>query len=161
MELNNYFILYREGRRLCAALAALPKEASELVVAGTRFTPVGRFIHLSHIVDSNRDLIGFSVDGIDQITAEKSWKQWWDTFDNRELEDFWQVDLFLTQERRKDWFPDGAFLVGGGAVFTDQEGEYLLLLPNEQAEASANAKGREFWREIAFELYEPSFIRSV
>ena len=138
----------------------MPETINGLTLAGKRFALVGRFIHLSHIVDSKQNLLGFNVDGLEEVTADPSWKEWWSTFDNRDLEDFWQAYLFLSEQRPTDWFPDGALLVGGGAAFSDGAGDYVLVLPDAKVRAADEGHPDQFWKQIAFQLEESNPIHS-
>ena len=158
--MKKQFVLFRRGRRLCAALVPLPEASAGLTLDGKHFALVGRFIHLTHIVDAKQHLVGFNVDGLEGVTTDPNWKEWWSTFDNRELEDFWQVYLFLSDQRPSDWFPDGALLVGGGAAFGDGTGDYALVLPDENGRAADQGQPDKFWKQIAFKLEETNSIKS-
>ncbi len=158
--MKEQFVLFRRGRRLCAAAVSLPEAGAGLMLDGKHFALVGRFLHLSHIVDSKQDLLGFHMDGLEEVTADPRWKEWWNTFDNRDVEDFWQAYLFLSEQRPTDWFPDGALLVGGGAAFSDGTGDYVLVLPDENGRAAEQGLPNKFWRRMAFHLEEAHSIQS-
>ena len=150
--MTKQFLLFRNGRRLRAAHLEIPRMDVPLLVNGRRFTPAGSFIHLSHLTDQRKRLLGFVVDVLEQANSTPDWRAWWESFDNRHLWDFWQGHIFLAEPMPADWNNDGALLVGGGSVFTDKAGDYLLALPDENGYCFRPGEPTEFWKEIGFEL---------
>jgi hypothetical protein len=150
--MTKQFLLFRDGRRLRAAHRQLPRVDTPLLVNGRRFTPAGSFIHLSHITNNQKRLLGFSVDALEQANTAPDWRAWWESFDNRHIWDFWQAYIFLVESMPSDWHDDGALLVGGGDVLTDRAGDYLLALPDYNGYCFSPNEPTEFWKEIGFEL---------
>jgi hypothetical protein len=150
--MSQQFVLFCESGRLQAARLQLPASEGPLIVAGRRFTPAGSFIHLSHIIDDQKLLLGFVVDPLEGASAEPSWRTWWDNFENREIYDFWQAHLFLANPMPAKWDEDGAFLVGGGEVLSDGRGEYVLVLPDYNGHCFRPGEPTEFWRGFGFEF---------
>lgn len=145
------FIMFRDGRRLRAAHLELPRLDAPLLVNGRRFAPAGSFVHLSHVTGEQKRLLGFMVDSLEHANTSPEWRAWWDTFDNREILDFWQAYLFLSDPMPADWHDDGALLVGGGWVFRN-EAEFILAIPDENGYCFRPGEPTEFWRGLGFEL---------
>jgi hypothetical protein len=152
--MSKQFLLFRDGRRLRAAHLELPRVDVPLVAHGRRFAPSGSFIHLSHITDPKKNLLGFAVDVLERVTRSADWQAWWETFDNRHLWDFWQAHIFLADPVPADWDDDGALLVGGGWVFDDGAGDYLLAIPDHNGFCFRPGEPTQFWRGLGFELAE-------
>lgn len=150
--MSRYFVVYREGRRLRAALSQFGVRPEAIEFNGQSFAAIGSFIHLSHIVDRDLRLLGFAVDGIDNVTKADSWSGWWKSVENVDLEDFWQAYIRLADPWPSDWFPDTALLPTGGVVLYGGHGEYVLALPDENDWALGRQPPFQFWKEIAFEL---------
>lgn len=153
--MNKHFVLFRDGRRLRAAHHEFPEQTNSFTFGDRQFLPSGRLIHISHIVDSTDDLLGFSLDSLEAVSNSPEWKLWWDSFDNRTLVDFWQATIFLADPLPANWRDDGALLVVGGQVFSDQHGEYILVLPDENGYQFHFGKPTSFWRKLGFELARP------
>jgi hypothetical protein len=146
------FVLFRDGRRLRAAYREMAKERASLFLAGRRFTPAGQFTHLSHITDEKKRLIGFVVDRLENATASSGWREWWNTFDNRHLEDFWEAYLFLADPMPTDWHHDCALLVTGGCVLADGAGDFVIVLPDHNGFCFSPNEPVFFWTDLGFEL---------
>jgi hypothetical protein len=146
------FLLFRNGRRLCAARRELARLDVPLRMGGRTFEPVGDFTHLSHVTDGKGRLLGFMVDSLDRVSSAAPWRAWWDSFDNRHLIDFWQAYIFLAEPMPGDWHDDGALLVLGGWVSGDGTGEYLLAIPDCNGYCFRPNEPTVFWTDLGFEL---------
>jgi len=150
--MTKVFLLFRDGRRVRAAHLELPRVDAPLLVNGRRFTPAGDFIHLCHLTDERKRLIGFVVDDLGGANSSADWRAWWSSFDNRDVLEFWQAYIFLAEPMPDSWHDDGALLVGGGWVFADGAGDYVLTIPDDNGFCFRLGEPTEFWKEIGFEL---------
>lgn len=150
--MSRYFVLYRDERRLCAALASFETRPQGFELDGQSFAAIGNFIHLSHIVDNDKRLLGFVVDGVENVTEAASWPKWLKRLENVELEDSWQAYIRLAEPWPSDWFPDTALLITGGVVLYGGRGEYAMALPDENEWARRRKPSSEFWRKFGFAL---------
>lgn len=150
--MTKVFLLLRDGRRLRAAHQDLARVDVPFVLGGSRFEPVGDFIHLSHVTNGKGRLLGFKVDSLEQVSKDTSWRTWWDSFDNRELTDFWEAYVFLAEPMPEDWHDDGALLILGGWVFGDGAGDYLLAIPDCNGYCFRPNEPTVFWTDLGFEL---------
>jgi len=159
--MTKVFLLFRDGRRLRAAHQELARVDVPLAFSGRRFEPVGDFIHLSHVTDGHGCLLGFMMDSLDRACDGVAWRAWWDSFGNRELIDFWQAYVFLGEPMPEQWHDDGALLVGGGWVFGDGAGDYLLAIPDCNNVSFRPGEPTEFWRRLGFKLAQVEARESV
>lgn len=150
--MTKVFLLFRDGRRLRAARQDLARTDVRLVFDGRPFEPVGDFVHLSHVTDGRGRLLGFMVDSLEQVCDAVAWRAWWDSFENRELIDFWQAYVFLAQPMPEHWHDDGALIVGGGWVFGDGAGDYLLAIPDYNGITFRPDEPTVFWTDLGFDL---------
>lgn len=150
--MTKHFLLFREGRRLRAAQLELPSVEAPLLVEGRRFVPAGGLWHLNHITDERQHLLGFVVQSLKDANTSTEWRAWWDTFDNREVIDFWEAYLYLADPMPAQWHDDCALLVGGGWVFADGAGDYVLAIPDDNGVCFRPGEPTEFWKELGFEL---------
>ncbi len=146
------FVLFRDGRRLRAAHLDLPKADTPLKISGRCFRPVGHFMHLSHITDAKKQLAGFVVDALENATTAPGWREWWNTFENRHLEDFWEGYLFLAEPMPTEWHHDCALLATGGGILADDAGDFVLTIPDLSGFAFQANEPTVFWTGLGFEL---------
>jgi len=146
------FLLFRDGRRLRAAHHELLKEDAPLLVNGRRFRPVGHFMHLSHITNAKKQLVGLVLDALENATTAPGWREWWDTFENRHLEDFWEAYLFLAEPMPAKWHHDCALLVTGGSIFADDAGDFILAIPDLNGFCFQPNQPTAFWTNFGFGL---------
>lgn len=150
--MTKVFLLFRDGRRLRAARRELTRVDIPLVLGGRRFRLGGDFTHLSHVTDGKGRLLGFMVDSLDDVSRDAAWQIWWNSFDNRELIDFWQAYIFLADPMPEEWHDDCALLVLGGWVFSDGAGDYLLAIPDCNGITLGHDDPTIFWRDLGFGL---------
>ena len=146
------FLVFRDGRRLRAAHLSLPRVDVPLLVNRRRFAPAGSLVHLSHVTGEQKQLLGFKVDSLERANTSPEWRAWWDTFINRDLLDFWEAYLFLADPMPPEWRDDCALLVGGGWVFGDGTGDFVLAIPDDNGFCFRPGEPTEFWRGIGFQL---------
>jgi len=145
------FIMFRDGRRLRAAHAQLARLDAPILVDGRRFNPAGGFTHWSHITDAKKRLVGFAVQSLEHANSSTEWRAWWDSFDNRILEEFFEALLFFTETIPTDWHHDCALLVGGW-VYSDGAGDFALGIPDENGYCFKPSEPTQFWTDIGFEV---------
>lgn len=148
---GKFFLLFRDGRRLRAAHVELPRVDRPLVMEGRQFTPAGGLWLWNHIIDEQKRLLGFVVQSLKDANTSAEWRAWWDTFDNREVIDFWEASLYLADPMPTQWNDDCAALIGGW-VFADGAGDYLLAIPDDNGHCFRPGEPTEFWRGLGFEL---------
>ncbi len=145
------FIMFRDGRRLRAAHAQLAILDGPIVLEGRRFHPAGGFTHWSHITDAKKRLVGFAVQSMEDANSSAEWRAWWDSFDNRTIDDFFEAFVFLTETVPVNWQDDCALLVGG-SVYSDGAGDFVLAVPDENGRCFKRGEPTQFWTDIGFEV---------
>jgi len=150
--MTKHFLLFRDGRRLRAAHLELPRLDVPLLVDNRRFAPAGSFLHLNHVTDSRKHLLGFVVDDLERANSSSDWRAWWSSFDNRDVLEFWQAYIFLAEQMPDNWHDDCALLVVNAPIFSDNTGDYLLVIPDHNGFCYRPGEPTEFWKEIGFEL---------
>jgi len=149
--MSKAFVMFREGRRLRAAHAQLSRPDAPILIGGHRFAPAGALVHWSHLTDAKKRLVGFVVDSVDRANSTGQWRAWWDSFDNRELIEFYLGYLLLADPMPKDYHEDGALLVGGD-IYSEGRGEFALAIPDKNGMCFQTAEPVEFWNGLGFEL---------
>jgi len=97
-------------------------------------------------------LLGFVVDSLKGANSSPEWRAWWDSFDNRHLVDFFEASLLLVEPMPAKWRENCALMPGGGWVFADGAGDYVLAIPDDNGFCFSPGEPTEFWKVIGFEL---------
>lgn len=148
--MSKAFFLFRDGRRLIAAHADVPNLDGPILIGGNRFNPAGGLLHWCHLTDSQKRLVGFTIDSLEKANSSPQWRAWWDSFDNREMIDFFEASIFLADPMPADCHNDCSLLIGGW-VYEDGKGNFALAIPDENGISYRPNEFNQFWLGFGFD----------
>ncbi len=144
------FVIFQEARRFQASYLELSGDIEVFAFHGRQYRFAGQCPFYHHLTGMENRLLGFVVDGVDNIIKAPGWFEWIKTGENKFFEDPYIVYFYLTWPQPTQWHHDCSAMIAAN-VYHDDQGDFLLTIDD----IKANGKDGQFqnlWSSVAFPL---------
>ncbi len=144
------FIIFQDARLFQASYLEQTGDIEVFAFRGREYRFAGQCPFYHHLTDAEKRLIGFVLDGANNITKALGWFEWIKAGENKFFDESFEIYFYLKWPQPIQWDHDGSTMIAAN-VYHDGQGDFLITIDDTKA-TGRDGQFQNLWSSITFPL---------